>query len=407
MQQKFDVNKALPACGLVLNKAEASVHDLSQHTFYHFTDIDFREIGSNSRKTSVVRAQDPFESKGGTKNSALFAAAPLLGLAQSRGSDRSQRGGFFKRMFSGSSPEPEPDKSKDKTEPDNKKEGGFKELVKSLWKIWEKPTQLFPSPWNNVIKWGVPFVAATCAAIWFQTVVQVGILTAELFGGLLKPIAVTGALLTAIPTADKIFKGIEKLCHIDSISGWKRQAIIKPIQAALFAGATVWTLSVGLTPITYALWSATAVASGCLLNKIIKNAKPAIWGSVAAAIALPWAHALTQRTFDVTVLGAGPDPEVGAWNVKTDLSKVDHWKSVAFFGKQSPPSGKSGMIFLNRDVPLYIPSHRAGNEFNGDFVNLVGKRVEVTTIGAWLKPISSKLQPTIVKFRVIDSEAKN
>lgn len=271
-----------------------------------------------------------------------------------------------------------------------------------LWKLWENVADKLSTPWNTIAKFGVPTVAATCGVVWFQSFVQLGILGVEIFGGVTKPILGMAALLIPAIKANSILSGIEKLLHKTPLSGWKREAILRPAQGALLASAAIWAQAMDLTPLTYSIWGAAVVGCGLLAKKLAGNISRSTWTAMATALVLPWSHVLTLRDFDVTVKAAGPDPEVAAWNVTTDLSVADHWKRLAFLKAQNPPSGGTGMVFLNRDVPLLIPSHRNANAFNGDFTNLVGKKVRITTTGAWLKPLSPKLQPTIVAYKVLE-----
>ena len=277
----------------------------------------------------------------------------------------------------------------------------IKELSAKAWETWGSLTDRISQPWGTVVKWGAPAIGATCGLVWFQTVVQVGILGVEVFGGLLKPLLGVAAFLGPMMAADRILQGVEKVLGREPLTGWKRHAIVKPAQGVLLAGAAIWTQAMGLTPLTYCVWTAGAAAAGYVLTKLFQNARAATWAAVGTAAVLPWSHLATQRTFDVTVLNAGPDPEVAAWNVTTDLQKSDHWARLLLLAQQRPPSGEGGMVFLNRDVPLYLPPHREANEFHGHFANLVGQKVRVTTVGGWLKPISSHLQPTIVKYEVL------
>lgn len=296
----------------------------------------------------------------------------------------------------GSSPEPE-------------SKGSFfeslKEITLKAWHVWDRLADRISQPWGSVVKWGAPLIGATCGLVWFQTAVQLGILGVEVFGGLLKPLLGVSAFLVPMMAADRILHGIEKVLGREPLTGWQRHAVVKPVQGVLLAGAAIWTQAMGLTPITYCLWTAGAAALGYGVTKLFHNARAATWAAVGTAAVLPWSHLATQRTFDVTVLNAGPDPEVAAWNVTTDLQKSDHWARLLFLAQQRPPSGEGGMVFLNKDVPLYLPPHREANEFHGHFANLVGKKVRVTTVGGWLKPLSSRLQPTIVKYEVLKSEA--
>ena len=465
MLQTSNLSSALPACGVALSlarcgaaaKDEAATNapadsapkatavekapELTGRTFYQFTDIDFRKIlgvpiresltdtlaASKPESSAAIRSaiselkaaknSDVPRPEGGGGGVMLMAAAPLIGTRTDKESEKSKGGGFFKRLLSGGGPEPEKDP---KSASDDRKSGtwaarevepekhpgfcgGIWSNVKTLWKLWERPCDLLPSPWNTVVKWGVPAAAAGLGVIFYSAVLQTAIVGAQLFGGLLQPIAGAAGFLVPMVAADPIMKGIEKLFKLEPKEGWRRQAILRPAQAGLLAGAAIWIAGVDLAPVTYGLWTAAAVGAGYLASKCFKSgsARMATWTAVAAAVTLPWTHLTTQRTFDVTVLNAGPDPEVAAWNVTTDLSKMDHWKKVAFFGQQKEPTGKPGMVFLNRDVPLYIPSHREANSFNGHFENLSGQRVRITTIGVWAKMLSPKFQPTIVKYQVL------
>lgn len=436
---KINTSVAIPACGAALSlasfggacKAEALQHPhenhpqsntsstaavayapkLSQESFLRFTDIDFRHVLRLpfSERTARVESpqspwQKPLNSPSATDTGAVIAAASLFGLG---GVKKLTKEGA-PSTTGGSSPgstkatetplKPWASASQPKEE---KQEGGFRKIASALWNLWDRSSNLFPSPWNTLVKWGAPVVAATCGMVWFQTILQAGVVTAQMFGSILEPLAGAAAFLAPMVAANPIMRGIEKLLKREPLTGLKRHAILKPIQGGLLIGAAAWIQSVTLSPATYALWAVGGIGVGYLAAKVFQRAKAATWTAVGAALALPWAHMATQRTFDVKVLSAGPDPEVGAWNVTTDLSKQDHWRSVAFFGKQAPSTGKQGMVFLNRDVPLYLPPHRGANEFNGHFATLVGKDVRVTTIGAWLKPLSPKLQPTIVKYEVL------
>lgn len=279
----------------------------------------------------------------------------------------------------------------------------IKEVSAKAWGTWGRLTDRISQPWGTVVKWGAPAIGATCGLVWFQTVVQLGILGVEVFGGLLTPLLGVAAFLGPMMAADRILQGIEKVLGREPLSGWKRQAILRPVQGGLLAGAAIWTQAMELTPLMYCLWTAGAAATGYVITKLFQSARATTWAAVGTAAVLPWSHLATQRTFDVTVLNAGPDPEVAAWNVTTDLQKSDHWARLLFLAQQRPPSGEGGMVFLNKDVPLYLPPHREANEFHGHFANLVGKKVRVTTVGGWLKPISSHLQPTIVKYEVLKS----
>lgn len=451
---KFNASTAAPVCGAALSlasfgaacKAEApqptdsavsppakatstvvaKVPELAQEKFLRFTDIDFRHIMSlppservarvdvstkQELASSTAQAPSPASPKPTLPSSdgaGMLAAASLFGIGGAkklaREKESTSTGGPTPGPKRTSEPSLKPWASASKQE-EQKQQGSFRKIVSTLWNLWERPTNLFPAPWNTVVKWGVPAVAATCGMVWFQTVLQVGVVAAQMFGSILEPLAGAAAFIVPMVAADPIMRGIEKMFKLEPITGLKRQAILKPIQGGLLVGAAAWIQSVTLSPITYGLWAVGGIGVGYLASKVFQRAKAATWAAVGTALALPWAHMTTQRTFDVKVLNAGPDPEVGAWNVTTDLSKLDHWKSVAFFGKQAPSSGKQGMVFLNRDIPLYIPPHREANEFNGHFANLIGKDVRITTIGAWLKPLSPKLQPTIVKYEVLASSS--
>ncbi len=387
-----DLSKfSLPSIGDLRAQVLGSHKDLSESAKPTEKTLRSVQVSSYVKKDGIEGANT--EQKGKGVGALLLGAFSLLGMMR-----RSPEGS---RSSGGGSRSADPVSSKDSGAESEKQSTNWKQVASRLWGLWEKPCNMLPSPWNTVAKYGAPILGATVGVVWFNAVVQIGVATLQLFGGALEPVLGTAAFLVPMVAANKILSGVEKLLHMEPISGWKRQAILRPIQAGLLIGATVWTLSIGLSPVTYAAWAGGILAAGYLVRKVFPSTKAATWAAVGTALVLPWSHLITQRTFDVTVLDASPDPELAAWNVTTDLAKGDHWKRIMFFKDAPPPSGKSGMVFLNRDVPLYFPPHREANEFHGAFANLVGQKVRVTTIGAWLKPLSDKLQPTIVKFEVL------
>jgi hypothetical protein len=273
--------------------------------------------------------------------------------------------------------------------------------AKKIWRLWEKFTNLAPTPWNTLLKFGTPVAAATTGLVFYQAIVQLGIEGLKVAGSLAAPLGIAAGFLVPAFSADRLLSLGEKFFKSEPITGWKRQALLRPAQGALLIGAAVWAQTMNLNMLTFGVWAAAAVGTAVVATKFIKSAPKTIWAAAAMAIILPWGHLATMRSYDVTVLSAGPDPEVAAWNIGTDLTVKDHWKGLFGVGAQSAPSAKSGMVFINRDVPLYLPPHRSANAFNADFTTLVGKQVRVTTIGGWMKFVSPKLQPTIVKYEVI------
>jgi hypothetical protein len=277
-----------------------------------------------------------------------------------------------------------------------------KEIILRLWKSWGSLCDKLPQPWNQVTKIAAPILASTVGAIWLQTFVQLGIAGAQLFGGFFQPLLGTAACLAPAFIVDPALKLCEKLFKLQPLKSWQKAAISIPVKGLAFLGAGLWVNSLDLTPVSYSLYAAGAVVCGAAITKVLGKANRAVWTSVLAAVALPWAHALSTRSYDVTVKSVSADPEVAAWNIGTDLSVRDHWRKLLFLAQEAPPSGGPGMVLLNKDVPLYLPPHREANVFNAEFQSLIGKKVRVTTVGSWLKPLSAHSQPVIVKFQPLE-----
>ena len=269
-------------------------------------------------------------------------------------------------------------------------------FIKKMRGLWEKFSDIAPAPWNKALKFGAPVAAATCGVVFYQAVIQLGIEALKTTSGLIQPLAVGAAFLVPIVAANKLLSLGEKLFHADPVEGRKRQAILRPAQGIILLGAAIWAQTMNLSMLTYGVWAAAAVGTALLTSKLVHCSSRKLITAAALALVLQWGNIATQRSFDVTVLSAGPDPEVAAWNIGTDLSVKDHWKGLVGLGSHTAPTGRSGMVLINRDVPLYLPPHRSANFFNAHFSTLVGKQVRTTTIGGWMKFISPELQPTIV-----------
>ncbi len=271
-------------------------------------------------------------------------------------------------------------------------------LAKGCWHIWQKGCELLPKPWNTIVKYAGPVAAATVGAVFYNTIATNAILAIQLFGGMLKPIGLSAAFLVPMVSAKPLFEKIQKFTGWDP-SPFMKQVIIRGFQATMLVGAAIFVQTIELGLLTWAMWAGAACAVGYVGNKLLKNKRAAIFTATGAAALLPLLDWATIRNYDVTIKSAAPDPEVGAWNIGTDLSVKDHWMKILWpFWKQSPPSGKNGMVLLVKDEALLIPPHRSANSFYSEFQGLVGKQIRVGTIHGWAKMLGNNFQPNVINF---------